>query len=332
MRRWPGLRGSISIALVFAVAGVLIPRAVHAAEQLDQSQSTITAFVRTPLAGSGALTQTFTAGIRGRNTKITLMLRTITSGDVRIDRPFPFSDATCRLEIGPSGFLDVSVRATDSSGLPSGVALGTTRAALSGLPRGYMGSSSEPTTSIGTMTVTALGFQGWWALSFIAPARVAAGGLYAFEVTQGDLALDGCTALTSGDREQAITMLNQMGTGVAVGYGGGYERGQTSGAGLAADRDLTFQTHVTVPPPPDVNGDTVVTSTDALCVLRYLGSFAASPACPQPLPRADTNEDGAITSTDALCVLRYLGGFNPSSACPVPPPALASAVPGEPQP
>jgi len=70
---------------------------------------------------------------------------------------------------------------------------------------------------------------------------------------------------------------------------------------------------------PDANGDGTVTSTDALCVLRWLGTFAATANCPYPLPFGDVNYSGAVDSVDALCVLRYLGGFARNANCPYDP-------------
>jgi len=93
----------------------------------------------------------------------------------------------------------------------------------------------------------------------------------------------------------------------------------TGGASATADGQ-TVNVAITVSPRPtrpDVNGDGSVTSTDALCILRQLGSFASSTNCPVPLPFPDVNFDGAVTSVDALCVLRYLGSFPATTACPL---------------
>jgi len=73
------------------------------------------------------------------------------------------------------------------------------------------------------------------------------------------------------------------------------------------------------PSQPDVNGDGSVTATDALCILRQLGGFAATQACADPLPFPDVNFDNQVTSVDALCVLRYLGGFPVTTGCPLAP-------------
>ena len=70
------------------------------------------------------------------------------------------------------------------------------------------------------------------------------------------------------------------------------------------------------PRPPDANGDGVVDSTDALCILRQTGALPSTAACPVPLPNADVNTDQVVNAIDALCVLRYLGGFPPSTTCP----------------
>jgi len=78
-----------------------------------------------------------------------------------------------------------------------------------------------------------------------------------------------------------------------------------------------------VAPSPDANGDGRVDATDALCVLRLLGGFTTTTACPIPLPMPDVNSDGLINATDALCVLRYIGGFTASAACPLSAPATA---------
>lgn len=95
-----------------------------------------------------------------------------------------------------------------------------------------------------------------------------------------------------------------------------------------------------LPYAPDVNGTGGTTATDALCILRLVGGFAPTTACPNPLVMADVNGDGTVTASDALCVLRFVGGFAPSTACPqaqalIPAasvsasPAAALAAPGE---
>ena len=75
------------------------------------------------------------------------------------------------------------------------------------------------------------------------------------------------------------------------------------------------------PTMPDANRNGVTDSTDALCILRLLGSFAATTNCPVPLPFGDVNGSGDVSSVDALCVLRYLGRFARVATCPYDPPA-----------
>jgi len=70
------------------------------------------------------------------------------------------------------------------------------------------------------------------------------------------------------------------------------------------------------PRTPDANGDGVVDATDALCILRLLGGFGATAACPSPLSLADVNGDGSSTAVDALCVLRFATGLPASIYCP----------------
>lgn len=75
------------------------------------------------------------------------------------------------------------------------------------------------------------------------------------------------------------------------------------------------------PTRPDVNGDRSVSSTDALCILRQLGIFPPTTACPSPLTLPDVNFDNQVSSADALCVLRFLGRFARVNSCPYDPPA-----------
>jgi len=56
---------------------------------------------------------------------------------------------------------------------------------------------------------------------------------------------------------------------------------------------------------------------DALCILRRLGGFGPTTACPATLAMPDTNFDGQVTATDALCVLRFVGSFIGSANCPL---------------
>ena len=82
----------------------------------------------------------------------------------------------------------------------------------------------------------------------------------------------------------------------------------------------------------DVNGDGVVTSVDALCVLRIVVGLPATTNCPIPPPgNPDINGDGQVTSVDALCILRGVVGLPatancPAIAAPVSQPASSSAA------
>jgi photosystem II stability/assembly factor-like uncharacterized protein len=71
---------------------------------------------------------------------------------------------------------------------------------------------------------------------------------------------------------------------------------------------------------PDANGDGVVNSVDALCILRQTAGFPATAACPNPLPQGDVNNDLVVNSIDSLCVLRYVAGLPRTPACPLDPP------------
>jgi len=97
--------------------------------------------------------------------------------------------------------------------------------------------------------------------------------------------------------------------------------GTSSISGLTVTTRVSTYTTVLRPTRPDANGDGSVTSTDALCILRLLGGFAATAACPNPLPLPDVNLSGAVDSVDALCVLRFLGRFARVANCPYDPPA-----------
>ena len=110
------------------------------------------------------------------------------------------------------------------------------------------------------------------------------------------------------------------GGGCAGGGGGGGSSYGPAGAVFSPNgwRGLA-QVIITYTASPDANGDGTVTSTDALCILRQLGGFAATTNCPNPLPFGDVNECGAVDSVDALCVLRYLGGFARNANCPYDP-------------
>jgi len=71
-----------------------------------------------------------------------------------------------------------------------------------------------------------------------------------------------------------------------------------------------------LPRRPDANQDGTTNAVDALCILRALGNFSSTTACPQPLPYPDINGDGAVTAVDSLCILRDVGGFAPTANCP----------------
>jgi len=75
------------------------------------------------------------------------------------------------------------------------------------------------------------------------------------------------------------------------------------------------RSHPNPPAPFPARG--VVTATDSLCILRRLGGFAATQACPSLLSWPDVNGDGLTDATDALCVLRFLRSFAGTVACPV---------------
>src|SRR5262249_30247307 len=70
----------------------------------------------------------------------------------------------------------------------------------------------------------------------------------------------------------------------------------------------------------DANGDGVLSSLDAQCVLRQAAALPATPACPNPLPFADISRNGVVDATDALCALRRVAGLPATANCPIPQP------------
>jgi glucose/arabinose dehydrogenase len=78
----------------------------------------------------------------------------------------------------------------------------------------------------------------------------------------------------------------------------------------------------------DVNGDSVINSVDALCVLRSIAGMPATTSCPSTLPGADVNRDGSVTSVDSLCVLRFVAGLPATMNCPLQPGASPTPAPG----
>ena len=56
----------------------------------------------------------------------------------------------------------------------------------------------------------------------------------------------------------------------------------------------------------DVNGDGVVNSDDAVCILRYLAGYDVD----VKIENGDVNDDGTVNSDDAVCILRNLAGLD----------------------
>ena len=71
-----------------------------------------------------------------------------------------------------------------------------------------------------------------------------------------------------------------------------------------AKLDVTFAETVFVT--GDVNGDGVVNSNDAVCILRYLAGYDVD----VKIENGDVNGDGVVNSDDAVCILRNLAGLN----------------------
>ncbi|MGI8551312.1 MAG: SMP-30/gluconolactonase/LRE family protein [Dehalococcoidia bacterium] len=72
----------------------------------------------------------------------------------------------------------------------------------------------------------------------------------------------------------------------------------------------------------DVNGDRVVNSVDALCLLRWVAELSNTTNCSlRPRngsdPVWDASGDGFITAVDALCILRNVAVLPGTRACPV---------------
>ena len=71
-----------------------------------------------------------------------------------------------------------------------------------------------------------------------------------------------------------------------------------------AKLDVTFAETVFVT--GDVNGDGVVNSDDAVCILRYLAGYDVD----VKIENGDVNGDGVVNSDDAVCILRNLAGLD----------------------
>ena len=71
-----------------------------------------------------------------------------------------------------------------------------------------------------------------------------------------------------------------------------------------AKLDVTFAETVFVT--GDVNGDGVVNSDDAVCILRYLAGYDVD----VKIENGDVNGDGVVNSDDAVCILRSLAGLD----------------------
>ena len=71
-----------------------------------------------------------------------------------------------------------------------------------------------------------------------------------------------------------------------------------------AKLDVTFAETVFVM--GDVNGDGVVNSDDAVCILRYLAGYDVD----VKIENGDVNGDGVVNSDDAVCILRNLAGLD----------------------
>ena len=71
-----------------------------------------------------------------------------------------------------------------------------------------------------------------------------------------------------------------------------------------AKLDVTFAETVFVT--GDVNGDGVVNSDDAVCILRYLAGYDVD----IKIENGDVNGDGVVNSDDAVCILRNLAGLD----------------------
>ena len=56
----------------------------------------------------------------------------------------------------------------------------------------------------------------------------------------------------------------------------------------------------------DVNGDGVVNSDDAVCILRYLAGYDVD----VKIENGNVNGDGVVNSDDAVCILRNLAGLD----------------------
>ena len=71
-----------------------------------------------------------------------------------------------------------------------------------------------------------------------------------------------------------------------------------------AKLDVTFAETVFVT--GDVNGDGVVNSDDAVCILRYLAGYDVD----VKIENGNVNGDGVVNSDDAVCILRNLAGLD----------------------
>ena len=71
-----------------------------------------------------------------------------------------------------------------------------------------------------------------------------------------------------------------------------------------AKLDVTFVETVFVT--GDVNGDGVVNSDDAVCILRYLAGYDVD----VKIENGNVNGDGVVNSDDAVCILRNLAGLD----------------------